>query len=91
MTPDQAPSSCPFCGAEVRIEADGTDGTWQRGDWALYDCGSAWHRLVPAENLRNSQTSACATAERSRLTRERDEARAERDALKAALANVVSV
>jgi hypothetical protein len=84
MTPDQAPSSCPFCGAGPITEGEGV---WCR-EIGKYHCGTIFHAY---RGNRGWQPKSCATAERERLTRERDEARAERDALKAALANGVSV
>ena len=64
MTPDQALDSCPFCGAARK----------PRSGFCWFECGTM---TAPADNNRRDQTPTCATAERSRLTRERDEARAE--------------
>ena len=61
-TNEQAPESCPFCGAARKA---GCGFRW-------FECGTM---TAPADNNRRDQTPACATAERERLTRERDEAK----------------
>jgi hypothetical protein len=58
----QPPSACPFCGAARKPAC--------RFEW--FQCGTM---TAPGDNNRRDQTPTCATAERSRLTRERDEAR----------------
>lgn len=59
---DQAPEACPFCGAAKRHNAGFL--------WFL--CGSM---TAPNKEFRRYQTPACITAERERLTRDRDELR----------------
>lgn len=64
MTPTQAPESCPFCGAgRVLIERP-------IGELVDFSCGSSWSDGY--EYPRELQDDSCATAERERLTRERD-------------------
>lgn len=72
MTPDQAPSSCPFCGAGVLILSIGNPFKSLHGDHARFACGTHWFRCD--EKPRQEQSEECATAERDRLTRERDDA-----------------
>ena len=62
MSNEQAPECCPFCGAARKAGCG----------FAWFECGTM---TAPEDNNRRDQTPACATAERERLTRERDEAR----------------
>lgn len=57
---EQSPSCCPFCGAARKPAC--------RFEW--FKCGTM---TAPADNNRRDQTPTCATAERERLTREKDE------------------
>jgi hypothetical protein len=59
----QPPSACPFCGAARKPACA----------FAWFLCGTM---TAPSGNNRRDQTPSCATAERERLTRERDEAMA---------------
>lgn len=67
-TNEQAPQCCPFCAAGKTRHLPHIAFRW-------FECGT----MTRADNNRRDQTPACAKAERERLTRERDEARAERD------------
>lgn len=63
-TNEQAPDSCPFCGAVFKGSTeDGVDREYRCGTW------------VASEILSPQRTLRCITAERERLTRERDGAR----------------
>ena len=57
---EQAPECCPFCGAARKPHCN----------FIWFECGTM---TAPADNNRRDQTPACATAERERLTRERDD------------------
>lgn len=70
MSTETAPDSCPFCGAGIL-------GVPQSGVM-VFCCGT----VVSPGNVYTTQPETCRDAERERLTRERDEARAERDAEK---------
>jgi hypothetical protein len=64
-------TTCPFCGAASK------DGYTKEPYW--FECGV----MSYGKPTRNNQTPPCITAEVARLTRERDEARAEVARLKA--------
>ena len=66
MTPDQAPESCPFCGAGPITEGEGV---WCR-EIGKYQCGTIFHAY---RGNRDWQPKSCATAERESLTRDRDD------------------
>jgi regulator of replication initiation timing len=57
---DQAPNACPFCGAARKPACR----------FAWFQCGTM---TAPGDNNRRDQTPTCATAERERLTRDRDD------------------
>lgn len=72
MSNEQAPECCPFCGAGPTTEGEEK---WS-SEIGKYRCGTISHAFEPDDRW---QTSQCRIAERERLTRERDEAREERD------------
>lgn len=71
MIAEQAPDSCPFCGAGI---------TANHTTFISFQCGNCWQSQWP--DFTGNQTAKCLRAERERLTRERDEAKAERDRLR---------
>lgn len=72
-TTSTTPECCPFCGADLLDKHKGLS-------IAEYKCQTVTFRpLLEGSDNREEQSEACADAERERLTRERDGARAERD------------
>ena len=85
MKTEQAPESCPFCGAGIIIMADGRECRSQN-QWVSFRCFTNWHRNY--REPRKLQSSICEDGERlrlicenQRLTRERDEEAAKADHL----------
>lgn len=71
-TTKTAPDCCQFCGAGLDIKLGGKPAKGVLGDWARFTCGTFWF-VGDAENERREiQEPRCATAERERMTRERD-------------------
>ena len=76
---ETAPESCPFCGAGIRTEKDGTKCRSPRGSWTEFSCSTTWYDRY--HDPRKLQSVTCIIAERERLTRERDEEAAKADHL----------